>query len=209
VIGPNGGVGSHVWQASHKGIQPGWSSDDMNLQFPDVKDPFTAGYSTPGGNPLAITSSGNWLLSSLNKTLVVKSNVQAVLKVTGSISITGNDKVVIEPGASLQLYMAGATAKIAGNGVINQPGNATNFIYYGMPANTSLDFSGNGSFIGAIYAPNANFTLGGGGSTITDFCGASVTASVKMNGHFRFHYDENLGRVGPLRGFVVTAWNEI
>jgi hypothetical protein len=30
-----------------------------------------------------------------------------------------------------------------------------------------------------------------------------------MNGHFNFHYDENLGRSGPLRGFIATSWDEI
>jgi len=37
----------------------------------------------------------------------------------------------------------------------------------------------------------------------------AVTGSVKMNGHFNFHYDENLGKLQTGRGFIVTSWNEL
>jgi hypothetical protein len=30
-----------------------------------------------------------------------------------------------------------------------------------------------------------------------------------MNGHFKFHYDENLRRKGPVRGYQVVEWKEI
>jgi hypothetical protein len=30
-----------------------------------------------------------------------------------------------------------------------------------------------------------------------------------MNGHFRFHYDENLARVGPSRGYIPVNWKEV
>jgi len=33
--------------------------------------------------------------------------------------------------------------------------------------------------------------------------------SVVMNGHFNFHYDENLKRIGPAVGFVVSSWKEL
>jgi hypothetical protein len=36
-----------------------------------------------------------------------------------------------------------------------------------------------------------------------------VTSTVFMNGHFNFHYDEDLARRGPQNLFVVTAWNEV
>lgn len=212
-VGSNGGVGDADWHANPANagkIQPGWSSDDMNVSFPDVSLPFTGGYSTPGGNPLTISSSGNYQINgSLSKSLVVQSNVHVVLVVTGDISITGNNGIEIQKGGSLQLYMAGSSASIKGNGVMNNGGNATNFFYYGLPSNTSVAFGGNGAFTGAIYAPQAAFTLGGGGNDTKDFVGASVTSTVKMNGHFNFHYDENLGRIGPSRGFIVTSWNEI
>ena len=49
--------------------------------------------------------------------------------------------------------------------------------------------------MGTIYAPHADFTLGGGGKDTIDFVGSSVTKTVKMNGHYKFHYDENLAEL--------------
>ncbi|MEO6036115.1 MAG: hypothetical protein ABIQ35_12740, partial [Verrucomicrobiota bacterium] len=48
-IGSNGKVGDKNWMSdsSKSGIQSGWSRDDMNVSFPDVKNPFpNGGYST-------------------------------------------------------------------------------------------------------------------------------------------------------------------
>ena len=60
-----------------------------------------------------------------------------------------------------------------------------------------------------IYAPNAAFTLNGGGNNAIDFVGASVSSTVTMNGHFNFHYDEALGRIGARRGYIITGWGEL
>ena len=30
-----------------------------------------------------------------------------------------------------------------------------------------------------------------------------------MNGHFNFHYDEALARIGPDRGYVPDSWYEL
>jgi hypothetical protein len=123
--------------------------------------------------------------------------------------MTGNDdRIVIKPDASLKLYMEGASFQVSGQGVVNETGNAANFYYYGLPSNTELKLSGNAAFVGAIYAPNADFSLGGGGNNNYDFVGASVTKTVTMNGHFNFHYDENLARIGAYRGFIPTLWTE-
>jgi hypothetical protein len=58
---------------------------------------------------------------------------------------------------------------------------------------------GNGGLVGSFYAPQANFSLGGGASDTWDIIGAVVTKSVTLNGHFSFHFDENLARIGPWR----------
>ncbi len=107
------------------------------------------------------------------------------------------------------MYVAAPSARLSGNGVINNGGNATNFYYFGLPSNTDVSFGGNAAFTGVIYAPQADFHLGGGGSTTYDFVGASVTKTVHMNGHFKFHYDEALRRHGPSRGYIIQTWDEI
>src|SRR5262245_57070220 len=225
-MGPNGGVGDKNWldDPSHMGtIQPGWRSDDMNVSFPDVKPPFAVGAglpATPGNYDGEMYNykldGGNIEMNSLKiagqKDMIV--TAPTVLWVHGDIDMTGNGQILIAPGGSLTLYVgdetgSGVSANRGGNGIINTPGNATNFTYYGLKSNTDLKYGGNATFIGAVYAPYANFTLGGGGNETKDFMGASVTQSVKMNGHFNFHYDENLGRMGPLRGYIATSWDEI
>jgi hypothetical protein len=216
-IGPQGAVGDLAWHAGgNKGIQPGWSANDMNVQFPDVQRPYNSGFSPSSGQVGTTTytyllSGGNYMMSSLslsgNQVMYVQGD--SVLLVTGSISIGGNAKIEIAAGASLMLYMEGSSASIAGNGIVNNNSNALSFIYFGLPTHTSLGFSGNAAFTGAIYAPNAAFTLGGGGKDYYDFVGASVSSTVQMNGHFNFHYDEALGRSQWARGYVVDSWNEI
>lgn len=217
-VGPNGAIGNAAWhQSGNKGIQPGWATDDMNVYFPDVKEPFSGGAFAPqsgsyaGTNYTFLITGGNWQLSNLtlngqDKVLVLGN---AVLYVTGNVSVSGQAFIQVSTNSSLQFFVAGASTSIGGNGIVNTPGNATNFMYYGLPSNTSVSFSGNANFTGAIYAPQAAFHLGGGGNNSYDFVGASVTDTVKMNGHFNFHYDESLGKTGPRRGFTVTSWNEI
>jgi hypothetical protein len=97
---------------------------------------------------------------------------------------------------------------LGGLGLNNMNGNAGSFYYFGLPVNTSVTFGGNASFTGCIYAPEAAFQLGGGGSNTYDFIGSSVTKSVKMNGKFNFHYDEALRNNGMARGYIPTNWKE-
>jgi hypothetical protein len=100
-------------------------------------------------------------------------------------------------------------AKIAGNGIVNATGYADSFHLLGLPILAKLAFQGNASYVGTIYAPNTAFTLGGGGNNTYDFIGASVSKSVKMNGHFNFHYDEALKNNGMGRGYIPTSWKEM
>ena len=105
--------------------------------------------------------------------------------------------------------MAGATTDIGGNGIVNGGGYASNFSYYGLPTNTSVSYHGNAAYTGTLYAPSANLALGGGGNNTYDFIGASVSRTVQMNGHFNFHYDEDLGRATDDGLFLITTWNEL
>ena len=42
-----------------------------------------------------------------------------------------------------------------------------------------------------------------------DFIGAAIVNTATMNGHFSFHYDENLGVNGPSASFVIDSWAEL
>ena len=215
-VGANGSVGSKAWvEGGNSGIEPGYSSDDMNVQFNGVTLPpvtWTSLSPAPTLDPLSgitydyVISSGNWRISNFTGKVLVTGD--ATVHVTDSYSFTGNDIVRLASGAKLTVYNGASTAKIAGNGVIN-PGSALNYSYKGLASNTSVAYSGNAAFTGTIYAPDADFALGGGGSNTYDFVGASITKSVTMNGHFNFHYDEFLAKQPDGADYVVQSWHEM
>jgi len=153
--------------------------------------------------------SGTYLYtgSSLGSVIVLGT---ASLALPNGLSMSGGDSLAIaNNGATLNVYCGGTSASISGNGVINQAGNAVNVIFYCMPTVTSVSFSGNGQFTGILVAPNANVTMNGGGSSNEDFSGALIAGSIHMNGHFKFHYDESLGRKPLFGRLLITSWDEI
>jgi hypothetical protein len=215
-VGPNGGVGSRLWQNSgNHGFQPGAVADDMNVSFPDVEAPFTSGGAPSSGdvggtNYAFVFGNGNYVVSSLDLSgqNAVCVNGNATVLVTGDLKLAGQAFIYISTNCTLNLYVGG-TADIAGNGLGNANASATNFFYWGLNSNTSLGLRGNAAFTGLIYAPYAAFTLGGGGNNPYDFVGASVTGSVRLNGHYSFHYDESLANLNNNGAFVVTSWDEL
>jgi hypothetical protein len=217
-IGPNGSVGSAAWVDSGKrGIEPGYSANDVNLQFPDAALPTGVSWAgAPSGGTIdgvtynQIYTGGHYAVNTLPDKIYIATNANVTIHIKNNVSMGGGDMITIAPqNASLKLYMGGSTFKAAGTAALNNLSEkAENFQYYGLPSNTSIQLGGNAAFVGTIYAPQADFSLGGGGNNTYDFVGASVTKTVKMNGHFNFHYDENLSRVGPARGYVPTLWAE-
>jgi len=225
-LGPNGKVGGFAWQArgdTGGKIQPGWGKDDMNIDLPDITLPYTTAtgplklnaanankpYVIDGVTYDMYLENGNYLLqdSSLSGKIYVAGNACLVVPNGRSINMTGQDVLKIGPGASLKLYVDCASANIGGQGLVN-PNYSTNFYYFGTKNNTSVSFSGNAEVTGVYYAPNAAISMNGGGSGDLDYCGAGVFRSIKMNGHYKFHYDEALRRGGLYRGYILTSWNE-
>jgi hypothetical protein len=223
-IGPQGSVGdaTFVEEPSNNGkIQKEYFSDDMNVDFGDVKIPNLGATYTPGPGSVGGTNY-EYLLKTENYRAISFTMNTGTMMVTGqanfwiqsTLNISGSAKIVIAPGGRLTLYVgmptgSGATATIGGGGIINQNASALSFQYYGLPSNTALAVTGNGSFVGSIYAPNADLTLSGAGGTDQDFSGAAIAKTVTMGGNFKFHYDEALRTVGPPRGYVVTRWDEM
>src|SRR6266481_5076233 len=90
-------------------------------------------------------------------------------------NLPNGGSIKIPSGNSLSMFSTAPTTTIGGNGVINDDGISSSFQYYGLPSNIALTFSANAAFVGLIYAPQAVFTLGGGGNNTYDFIGACVT----------------------------------
>lgn len=134
--------------------------------------------------------------------------------VSGDISMHGNPQteIVLEEGVRVRIFVAG-DVDIAGNGVTN-PGPPVNFQLYGTTQTDdasensgTIKIAGNGGFSGAVYAPNHDIELVGGGNSDNIF-GAFVGNSVFMNGTQKVHYDEALGDSGIVAGYKIVSWFE-
>jgi len=212
-IGPQGIVGSSNYLANSANlgtIQSGAWTNDANFDLDSVDLPFTSAVAPPSGTGYKyVLGTGDYSLSDFstknNENVLITGNAR--LLVTSAIDLKGS--FTIQTNASLQLYMSGASASI--NGVQNLSGRARNFSYYGTTNNTSLDIGANGAFTGSLYAPSAEIKLHGGGNPAngTDFSGSSVSKKTTLDGHFSFHYDEDLARNGPINGYVGTSWDEL
>jgi len=192
---------------------------DFNYDFPSVVPPDTTGWFTlfapltntlaPDGNyyTYVFTNNADYIVPNMSGSVYVATNAHVRLLIqsggTQSVIVAGNGASI---DSKLTIYVASATFTI-GSGVIDG-GRAANLAYYGLPSNTAINFSGNSTFTGTIYAPDAAITLTGGGSDDYDFVGCCIGKSIKLNGHFTFHFDEDLLR-SPSRGYTVTHWNEI
>ncbi len=224
----NGSVGDRAWvEGGNLGIKPGYAANDMNVLFPDVTLP-TGALSwlpwahTSGNGPSTkvngvnydyiITQSGDFSIpGDINGGgggIYIATNCNVRLVCTGNVSMSGQCQIHIAAGGSLKFYMDAASFSLGGNGLVNENGNASSFYYFGMPINTTVNWGANAAFTGVVYCPEADFSLGGSGSNTYDFIGSSISKTVKMNGHFNFHYDENLRRNGMGRGYIPTNWKE-
>jgi hypothetical protein len=209
----HGSVGDTAWVASGQtGIQPGRDSGDMNASFPDVEAPFSGGVIPPSGEVDGkhydyVLGDGDYYLADLTGSMLVTGNARVYVR--SRLNVGGEDHVMITPTANLQMFVAAPSASLGGSGVVNENGSALSFQYYGLPTNTKLSFGGNAGFVGAIYAPQAYLHLGGGGEDTFDFAGSCIVDTIRMNGHFNFHYDEALKRIGPDHGYIADGWNEV
>lgn len=211
LIGPYGSIGDKGWQdAAKAGIQPGKFSIDLNPYFPDAEIPFTNGNSplynivvtntvVTDGNVTnyfvttydMVFEHGDYIASTLTGKILVGENARVY--VTDDINLTNSSDIIhIKTNASLKLYVDAADVRIGGDGIINESGNATNFVYYGRSSNTNLSLYSVAPFTGIIYAPRSRIDLGAGGNDVWDFVGAIVARSLRLNGHWLFHYDEAL-----------------
>ena len=200
-MGPNGFVGDLSWIGP--GIQPGWYAKDFQFCLPDIGISSLSGLppfpGPPGSTNLYIMSNGDYILNGKLSTRN-RDNIQIFgkvrLYVTGEVLMQGQSTITIAEGAVLEIYAAGASSVLTS---VNTSGNANTFRYFGLPTNTNLIWSGNAQYMGCVYAPQAAFHCGAGGTNIYDYQGAIVAKSVYLNGNFNIHFDEALARRGPMR----------
>lgn len=189
-----GTVGDLTWSANNTGIQPGYTADDANVAFtnaalPSSFSPITPSSGTVGGtNYNYVLGNGDYNLATLSISkggVIVTGNAR--LYTQGDIKMTGSSFIYLAPGGSLQLYAGGSVVHITA--VQNATGNAANFAYIGLPSNTMITYTGNSSFIGTVYAPNADFKISGGAA----LCGSVMVNSFTASGGSGVHFDQALG----------------
>jgi hypothetical protein len=221
----NGSVGDIPWvDAGIKGVKAGYWRNDMNVVFDPVTEPSVSWMpvGSPGGGTggSGVAPDGKsydhvFLLGDDyvvhdNGSIYVGTNVNVRIKST--VTKYEPPKIYVAGGGSnsgkLTTYLTGKSA-VLDTAHVTQSGKPANLVFYGLPSVTSLSYNGNGDFSGVIYAPQAEFSLNGGGSSDVDFCGSSVTKVVQMNGHYKFHYDEDLRVNGPNKGYIATQWQEL
>jgi hypothetical protein len=215
-IGPVGMIGDEAWQsdpANSGKIQPGWATTNTGVHFPSAVLPI-ASWIAVSRQPFTDTNGIVWDYyfngtgtnhnyaifpgGDFKGQIYIEGTVRVLVQTPSKINLSGADRIQLADNAKLELYADCATASLGGSGVLNA-GVASQFYFFGTDRNTRLLYGGNAAFTGVLYAPNAALTIGGGGGIQIDFSGSIVARSIKLNGNFTFHFDENVRRVGPWR----------
>jgi hypothetical protein len=199
-------------------IQAGHKTDDANVQFDPVVEPFVWG---TGSTPIAGTVSGTNYTYVLNGAANSKYNLGSVnigggksivvtggdvtLYISGNFTTSGSGFVYVAPGASLKLYTT-ATFTVSGTGVMNGTGLASNLSIFGLgTVKENWAYSGSSSFIGTVYSPYDQFTFSGSAGAMGSFSANNVVIS----GGAAVHYDEHLSSTPSIAEYVAISWNEI
>ncbi|MDR4509943.1 MAG: PilX N-terminal domain-containing pilus assembly protein [Candidatus Brocadiaceae bacterium] len=212
IVGPGGNTtdvtttgnavvnGNNLVASSPKDLTPmtdpgGGMPETLNLSGNSSKTISSGTYRLPS---ISISGNGNGYIDG-----------DVTMYVEGTISTSGNGKLVIQDGGSLTIYVMG-TVSISGNGIVNQNSNPrpVNFMLFGTASCTSVTISGNGTTYSVIYAPEANISVTGNG----DIYGAAVGDAISITGNGDIFYDESLKDLNGtkiLSDLKVTLWELI
>ena len=192
----------------------GQTFTDFNVSFPDAELPSTltnppaASMDTNGTYTFA--SSGAWKISSSSAPINVLPGANVQLRCDATAFNPAMIHVIQSSNGisgTLNLYQVSGTCNLSGSVTVDSQ-CAQNFYYWGLPGVTSINYGGSSTYYGAIYAPEADLTLNGGGSA-NNFCGAIVAKTITLKGHYLIHFDQALLQWGPKRGYVAASWREM
>lgn len=209
VIGPNGSIyNSDTLSTEGSGEQVDLDqvAVDFYQNLPDVNEPDLGDTPQTEYSNQVIGSSESpeptkYQLGSIgvknNETLTIEGEV--VLYVTGDINVKGS--IVLAEGAKVDLYVGG-NMDVGGGGLVNT-GLPENFRIFSTQTEdqaatdgaTEFKLHGTAPMSAAVYAPNTDISLKGGGESGA-FYGALVGGNVLFAGNnYDFHYDEALGEI--------------
>jgi hypothetical protein len=131
--------------------------------------------------------------------------------------------VIIVPGTNPMICSTGYTAAPFGSAAISRAVQVTTefarLFVNSMAAKEDIDFKGfnpsTDSFDSSL-GPYGTTPPGDRSDVNTtsgfdsfDFQGSVMARSIKLNGHYNFHFDEDLANHGPVRGYVANSWKEL
>lgn len=165
-----------------------------------------SGTATLGTAGTSTTIKAANMLNTNGNTIEVYGDV--TLYVTNKVDLKGD--FFVRPGSTLELYVDGDMF-VGGNGQVNETGLPENLKIYGTAATAggqTIKLHGNGIMHAAVFAPNANIELKGGGSS-GEMSGSVIGNTVTMTGNYDFHYDECLEDASDGNPFAVASWREL
>lgn len=204
------------------GTVTGTTTNNLNINFTMPTYPVNAG-ATAGVNlsssvPATLPRAGDTAAADgnyyyyFNSANIGTTNITAGKKVvlvgSGNTTMSGGLQIGVS-GAQVgnaTIYIDGSVSP--GNGQINTGSWAGALTIYTTTA-ANCTISGNGSFCGSLYAPNATLVGNGGGNNPEDLVGSFVVGAITSNGHMSFHYDECLGGTPPAKAWSLALWVEL
>ncbi len=130
--------------------------------------------------------------------------------VAASVNVAANTTLTIGATATCIIYTTG-TVTTQGNSIIDNQNWAGALQIYSS-SSAAIDLAQKGTLAAFIYAPNADATANGGGSSPA-FVGAVIAKTIKTSANIVFHYDEALAvaglGIGTGSGCSVTNWYDL
>ncbi|GAB5560593.1 MAG: hypothetical protein SynsKO_22400 [Synoicihabitans sp.] len=228
-VGPNGLVGD--FSAASGSVDYGRVTTDFTTNFDDAVAPTTVGYTVgalgsttlPRGGDLPAAdgkfyynSSGIGISGNASKRLNILAGTDVVIRITApsgstGIDVKGQASINVLAASTLEIYTE-ADVSIAGRGIANSNDPASFMLYSTRPSTAggsqSIKVAGNGQLSAVVYAPNADVTMNGGGSS-GHIQGSVVAETIAVTGGSEFHYDEALGAMTGGNPFGVSKWAEL
>jgi hypothetical protein len=200
-VSGNGGIGSHIWLASNKGIEPNgtegqlWYAHTANVIMPSVAVPYTS-QTVLGPVDVVTGTAGNYITNhydyslysgqySYSGTITGRVAVLGAARLYLPSALTTSASFTILTNARLDLFV-GATSCALG-AITNQSGSSGAFTLWCLPTVSTLSCALNSPLIGNIYAPDTVVNVSGP----SGISGSILASSVAASGHAQFHFDEN------------------
>ncbi len=123
-----------------------------------------------------------------------------------TIALSGNKTLTLAGNVD-----GSRTYDVSGNGILNTNNQPSDLQLYGIQpapnASPHVSLGGNGQIVAAVYAPDHDVSINGGGTSGHVF-GSVVGKTITMTGVTNLHYDEALGATGIINNYKIVSWFE-